>query len=263
MGLTLTEKILSSYSTSGIQVKGEPVSIKIAQTLIHDVNGMLIFLELEAMGVNQVQTELTVTYCDHNLIQGDYKNPDDHRFLQDCSAFFGAIVSKPGNGVCHHLHLENFAVPGKTLLGCDSHTPTAGGCGMLAIGSGGLDVACATAGIPYTITMPEIVGIRLTGSLDPFVSAKDIALEILRRVGVKGGLGKIFEFFGPALPSLSVPERATITNMGTETGATTSIFPSDARTREWMNSQGRKNQWIELSADKDRENEDHIEKKPP
>ncbi|MDR9769098.1 aconitase family protein [Acetomicrobium sp.] len=208
-------------------------------------------LELEATGVKRVKTELSVAYVDHNMIQEDFKNPDDHRFLQDMAAKYGLMFSRPGNGICHHVHLERFAVPGRTLLGSDSHTPTAGGIGMLAIGAGGLDVAMAMAGEPFSVIMPKIIRVYLTGELSPFVSAKDVILEVLRRISVKGGVGKALEYCGPGVKSLSVSERATITNMGAETGATTSIFQSDEVTREWLRAQGRERDWVPLYPDED------------
>jgi aconitate hydratase len=200
-------------------------------------------LEFEAIGVDRVRTELSVSYVDHNMIQGDFRNPDDHRYLQDVAAKYGILYSPPGNGICHQLHVERFARPGKTLLGSDSHTPTSGGVGMLAIGAGGLDVALAMAGEPFPVIVPRVVRVNLTGSLQPFVSAKDVILEVLRRVGVKGGVGKVLEYAGPGVATLSVPDRATITNMGAETGATSSVFPSDEVTRQWFVAQGREDQW--------------------
>ncbi len=251
MGLTLTEKIIKNHLIKGNMTKGASVAIKIDQTLIQDATGTMAMLELEATGVRCVKTELSVAYVDHNMIQEDFKNPDDHRFLQDMAAKYGLVFSRPGNGICHHVHLERFAVPGKTLLGSDSHTPTAGGIGMLAIGAGGLDVALAMAGMPFTLIMPKIVKVHLTGKLSPFVSAKDVILEVLRRISVKGGVGKVLEYCGPGVKSLSVSERATITNMGAETGATTSIFQSDDITREWLRAQGRERYWVPLYPDDD------------
>ncbi len=251
MGLTLTEKIIKNHLIKGNMAKKASVAIKIDQTLIHDATGTMAMLELEATGVKRVKTELSVAYVDHNMIQEDFKNPDDHRFLQDMAAKYGVMFSRPGNGICHHVHLERFAVPGKTLLGSDSHTPTAGGIGMLAIGAGGLDVALAMAGMPFTLIMPKIVKVNLTGKLSPFVSAKDVILEVLRRISVKGGVGKVLEYCGPGVKSLSVSERATITNMGAETGATTSIFESDEVTRLWLKVQGREREWVSLQPDAD------------
>ena len=248
---TVTGKILSSHLVEGKLKPGEEIAIKIDQTLTQDATGTLAYLEFEAIGVPRVKTELSVSYVDHNTLQTDFKNADDHRYLQSVAAKYGIYFSRPGNGICHQVHLERFARPGKTLLGSDSHTPTAGGIGSLAIGAGGLNVACAMAGEPFYLKCPKVVGVKLTGKLPPWVSAKDIILELLRRVDVKGGVGKVFEYFGPGVKTLTVPERATITNMGTETGATTSIFPSDEKTREWLRAQGREDQWIELTSDGD------------
>ena len=251
MGLTITEKIIRRHLLKGTMERGKPISIKIDQTLTHDATGTIVFLELEATGVSRVKTELSVSYVDHYMIQGDFKNPDDHRFLQDMAAKYGVIFSRPSNGICHHVHLERFAVPGKTLLGSDSHTPTAGGIGMLAIGAGGLDVALAMAGEPFSMIMPKIVRIYLTGRLSPFVSAKDVILEVLRCMSIKGGVGKILEYSGPGVKTLNVSERAIITNMGAETGATTSIFESDEMGRQWLKSQVREREWIPLRPDED------------
>ena len=248
---TVTGKILSSHLVEGKLEPGEEIAIKIDQTLTQDATGTLAYLEFEAIGVARVKTELSVSYVDHNTLQTDFKNADDHRYLQSVAAKYGIYFSRPGNGICHQVHLERFARPGKTLLGSDSHTPTAGGIGSLAIGAGGLNVACAMAGEPFYLKCPKVVGVKLTGELPPWVSAKDIILELLRRVDVKGGVGKVFEYFGPGVKTLTVPERATITNMGTETGATTSIFPSDEKTREWLRAQGREDQWIELTSDEE------------
>jgi len=236
---TVTQRILQDHLVSGRLVPGEEIALKIDQTLTQDATGTMAYLEFEAMGVPRVRTELSVSYVDHNLLQTDFKNADDHRFLQSFAACYGIYFSPPGNGICHQVHLEAFGIPGKTLLGSDSHTPTAGGLGMLAIGAGGLDVALAMAGQPFYLIMPEIVGVRLTGKLPPWVSAKDVILELLRRLTVKGGVGKILEYFGPGVATLSVPDRATITNMGAELGATTSIFPADAVTKRFLASQGR------------------------
>lgn len=251
MGLTITEKIISAHLTSGTMKRGEQVSIKIDQTLTHDVNGVMAYLEFEALGMDRVKTELSVSYIDHNMIQADFRNPDDHRFLLDIAAKNGIVVSRPGNGICHQVHLERFDIPGKTLLGSDSHTTAAGGIGMLGLGAGGLDVAMAMAGEPFTFNMPKIVKVILTGQLSPFVNAKDVALELLRRVSVKGGVSKIFEYTGSGIDTLTVAERSIITNMGTETGATSSLFPSDDVTKQWMKAQGREDQWVPLSADED------------
>ncbi|MGQ9920996.1 MAG: aconitate hydratase, partial [Desulfobacca sp.] len=232
-------RIIAAHLVSGQMLPGEEIALKIDQTLTQDATGTMAYLEFEAMGVPRVRTELSVSYVDHNLLQTDFKNADDHRFLQSFAACYGIYFSPPGNGICHQVHLEAFGIPGKTLLGSDSHTPTAGGLGMLAIGAGGLDVALAMAGQPFYLIMPEIVGVRLTGKLPPWVSAKDVILELLRRLTVKGGVGKILEYFGPGVQHLTVPDRATIANMGAELGATTSIFPSDAVTKRFLASQGR------------------------
>jgi aconitate hydratase len=236
---TITEQIINAHLVSGRMVPGEEIALKIDQTLTQDATGTMAYLEFEAMGVPRVRTEVSVSYVDHNLLQSDFKNADDHRFLQSFAACHGIYFSPPGNGICHQVHLEAFGIPGKTLLGSDSHTPTGGGLGMLAIGAGGLDVALAMAGQPFYLLMPEIIGVRLTGKLPPWVSAKDVILELLRRLTVKGGVGKILEYFGSGVQTLAVPDRATITNMGAELGATTSIFPSDAMTKRFLASQGR------------------------
>ncbi|MCD6222547.1 MAG: aconitate hydratase [Thermoplasmata archaeon] len=259
MSQTITEKIISKHLIEGKMEAGKEIAIKIDQTLTQDATGTMAYLEFEAIGIPRVKTELSVSYVDHNTLQTDFRNPDDHLYLQTIAAKYGLYFSRPGNGICHQLHLERFACPGKTLLGSDSHTPTAGGVGSLAIGAGGLNVAAAMAGEPFTLKYPEIVGVKLTGKLRPWVSAKDVILELLRRVDVKGGVGKIFEYFGPGVKTLSVPERATITNMGTETGATTSIFPSDEVTKKWLEAQNRGEQWIPLEADEDAEYDEIIE----
>ncbi|SHK56967.1 aconitate hydratase [Thermocrinis minervae] len=256
---TVAYKILQSHLVSGKLIPGEEIAIKIDQTLTQDATGTMAYLQFEAMGVDRVKTELSVSYIDHNMLQTDFKNPDDHKYLMTVAKRYGIYLSKPGNGICHQVHLERFAKPGKTLLGSDSHTPTAGGMGMLAIGAGGLDVAAAMAGEPFYLKMPRIVGVKLTGKLPDWVTAKDIILELLRRLSVKGGVGKIFEYFGEGIKELSVPERATITNMGAELGATTSIFPSDEITRAYLRAQGREHDWIELLPDPDAEYDEIIE----
>ena len=238
-GKSVAEQIMAAHLVSGDLVPGAEVALKIDQTLTQDITGTLAYLEFEAMGVERARPEVAVSYVDHNLLQTDFRNADDHRFLRTLAARYGLYFSPPGNGISHQVHLERFSVPGKTLLGSDSHTPTGGGAGMLALGAGGMDVALALAGQPYYLVMPEILGVRLSGRFPAWVSAKDVILELLRRLTVKGGRGKILEFFGPALPHLSVPERAAITNMGAELGATTSIFPADAQTRRFMALQGR------------------------
>ena len=251
MGRTVTEKILADHLVAGELQQGTEIALRIDQTLTQDATGTMAYLEFEAIGIPRVRTELSVCYVDHNLVQSDFKNADDHRFLQSVARRFGLYFSPPGNGISHQVHLERFGVPGKTLLGSDSHTPTGGGLGMLAIGAGGLDVAMAMAGKPFYLIMPKVYGIRLTGRLQPWVSARDVLLEVLRRLSVKGGVGYIMEYFGPGVAELSVTDRATITNFGAELGATTSIFPSDAQTRRFLASQGREEQWRELVADPD------------
>ncbi len=259
MSLTVAEKLIESHLVSGSLKRGTPIAIRIDQTLTQDATGTMAYLEFEAIGIPRVKTELSVSYVDHNLLQTDFRNADDHRFLQSIAARYGLWFSRPGNGICHQLHLERFARPGKTLLGSDSHTPTAGGCGMLAIGAGGLDVAMAMAGRPFHLLMPKIIGVHLTGKLPPWVSARDIALWMLRKLTVKGALGKILEYFGPGVRELSVPDRATIANLGTEMGATTSVFPSDDITRAWLKAQGREQEWRELVADKGAQYDEVIE----
>ena len=251
MGKTVAEKIIEAHLVKGKLEPGSEIAIKIDHTLTQDATGTMAFLEFMAMGVPRVKTEVSVSYVDHNLVQSDFKNADDHRFLRSVAAKYGVIYSRPGNGVSHQVHLERFSVPGKTLLGSDSHTPTNAGSSMLAIGAGGLDVAMAMAGHPFHLSMPRIVGVRLTGSLQPWVSAMDVILEMLRRLTVKGGVGKIFEYFGPGVENLSATDRATIGNMGAELGATSSMFPSDTRTREFLESQGRGEVWTEIVADAD------------
>ncbi|MBQ3319477.1 MAG: aconitate hydratase, partial [Spirochaetia bacterium] len=248
MKKNLTYKIIEKHLVSGEMKAGKEISIKIDQTLTQDATGTMVYLQFEAIGLKRVQTELSVSYVDHNTIQTDFKNPDDHLFLQSFAKKYGLYFSRPGNGICHQVHLERFGLPGKTLLGSDSHTPTGGGLGMLAIGAGGLDIACAMAGAPFTLAMPKVVGIHLTGALQEMCSAKDVILELLRRCTVKNGVGKVFEYFGDGVASLSVPQRATITNMGAELGVTTSIFPSDQVTKEWLALQKREG-WQSLAAD--------------
>ena len=251
MGLTLTEKILKAHVVDGEFVKGSEIGIKIDQTLTQDATGTMAYLEFEAMGVPRVKTERSVAYIDHNTLQSGFENADDHRFIGSVCKKHGIYFSRPGNGICHQVHLERFGIPGKTLIGSDSHTPTGGGIGMIAIGAGGLDVAVAMGGGAYYITYPKIVKVNLTGKLSPWVAAKDVILEVLRRLSVKGGVGKVIEYCGEGVKTLSVPERATITNMGAELGATTSIFPSDEITRQFLKAQGREDVWVELSADAD------------
>ncbi|MFX0026476.1 MAG: aconitate hydratase [Candidatus Hermodarchaeota archaeon] len=259
MGKTLTEKVLEQHLLEGTLEKDTDIAIKIDQTLTQDATGTMAYLQFEAMGVDRVQTELSVSYVDHNTLQTDFKNPDDHRYLQSIAARYGLYFSRPGNGICHQLHLERFARPGKTLLGSDSHTPTGGGVGMIAIGAGGLDVAAAMAGESFRLKMPKVVKVYLTGYLQDFISAKDVILEVLRRIGVKGAVNKVLEYTGPGVKTLSVPERGTITNMGTETGATTSIFPSDEITKQFLESQERGDQWVSLEPDEDAQYDEVIE----
>lgn len=259
MGMTLTHKILENHLISGRLIEGEEIAIKVDQTLTQDATGTMVYLEFEAIGIDRIKTELSVSYVDHNILQTDFKNADDHRYLLTVAKRYGIWFSKPGNGICHQVHLERFAKPGKTLLGSDSHTPTAGGCGMIAIGAGGLDVAMAMAGEPFYLRMPKITGIYLYGNLQPWVSARDIALYILSKLTVKGGLGRILEYFGPGIKNLSVPERATICNLGTETGATTSIFPSDEITLFWLKAQNREEDFVYLTSDPDANYDEIIE----
>ncbi len=258
MGQTLSEKILDEHLVEGELDPGEEIGIEIDQVLTQDTTGTLVWLQFEALGLDEVQTELAAQYCDHQTYQFDFKNTDDHRFLRSAAGTFGAYFSRPGNGICHNVHKENFAAPGKTLLGSDSHTPTPGGLGQLAIGSGGLDVAVAMGGGAYYIEMPEIVEVRLEGELPAWATAKDVILEMLRRLSVKGGVGKIFEFSGPGVETLSVPERTTITNMGTELGATSSIFPTDENTKDWLERVGRPEDYEAFQPDDDAEYHDQI-----
>ena len=251
MGLTLTEKILKAHLVEGEMKKGTEIGIRIDQTLTQDATGTMAYLEFEAMGVPRVRTERSVAYIDHNTLQSGFENADDHRFIGSVAKKHGIYFSRPGNGICHQVHLERFGIPGKTLIGSDSHTPTGGGIGMIAIGAGGLDVAVAMGGGAYYITYPKIVKVNLTGKLSPWVSAKDVILEVLRRMSVKGGVGKVIEYCGEGVKTLTVPERATITNMGAELGATTSIFPSDETTLAFLKAQDRADVWSELKADDD------------
>ena len=262
MGLTIAQKIIKAHmvddgaglpvlNQDGIPEVGSDVALKIDQTLTQDATGTMAYLEFETMGIPRVKTELSVAYIDHNTLQSGFENADDHRFIQSMAAKYGLYFSRPGNGICHQVHLERFARPGGTLIGSDSHTPTAGGIGMMAMGAGGLDVAVAMGGGAYHITMPKMYKVNLTGKLNPFVTAKDVSLEILRILSVKGGVGAIIEWGGPGVETLSVPERATITNMGTELGATTSIFPSDKITKEFLEAEGRGDVFCELASDED------------
>ncbi len=260
MPLNLTQKILLHHLAEGGELPqpGTPIPVKIDQTLTQDATGTMAYLQFEALGLPKVKTELSVSYVDHNMLQSGFENPDDHVFLQTFAGKYGVYFSKPGNGICHQVHLERFGVPGKTLIGSDSHTPTGGGIGMIAMGAGGLDVALAMGGFPFHLPMPRVVKVELTGELQSFVSAKDIILEVLRRLTVKGGVGKVMEYTGSGVATLNVPERATITNMGAELGATTSIFPSDEETRRFLRAQGREFNWTPLAADPDAEYDEEI-----
>ncbi len=251
MGYTIAQKIIKNHLLSGEMNVGEEIGLRIDQTLTQDATGTMAYLEFEAIGVPRVKTERSVAYIDHNTLQTGFENADDHRYIQSVAKKHGIWYSRPGNGICHQVHLERFGAPGKTLIGSDSHTPTGGGIGMLAMGAGGLDVAVSMGGGAYYITMPKMVRINLTGALSPWVSAKDVILEVLKLLTVKGGVGKIIEYGGEGVAALSVPERATITNMGAELGATTSIFPSDEITRSFLKAQDREDVWVELKADDD------------
>ncbi len=251
MGLTIAQKIIRDHLVSGDMTPGSEVALRIDQTLTQDATGTMAYLEFETMGIPRVRTERSVAYVDHNTLQSGFENADDHRYIQSVAKKHGIWFSRPGNGICHQVHLERFGKPGKTLIGSDSHTPTGGGIGMLAMGAGGLDVAVAMGGGAYYITMPKMLKVELTGKLRPFVTAKDVSLEILRQLSVKGGVGYIIEWGGEGIASLTVPERATITNMGTELGATTSIFPSDEVTRAFLKAEGREEDYTPLSSDPD------------
>ena len=253
------QKLLSDADNGASSMPGKEVLIKIDQTLTQDTTGTMAYLQFEALGIDHIKTERSVSYVDHNTLQVSFENADDHNYLQDVAAKYGIIFSRPGNGICHQVHLERFGVPGKTLLGSDSHTPTAGALGMLAIGAGGLDVALAMAGFPFSFPYPKIVRVNLKGRLGPMVSAKDVVLEILRRLTVKGGVGKIFEYSGEGVKTLTIPQRATIANMGAELGATTSVFPSDEQTKRFLEAQGRGQDFIPLSADPDAAYDEEIE----
>ena len=253
MGLTIAQKIIRDHLVSGEMIPGTEIALRIDQTLTQDATGTMAYLEFETMGIPRVRTERSVAYIDHNTLQSGFENADDHRYIQSVCQKHGVYFSRPGNGICHQVHLERFGIPGKTLIGSDSHTPTGGGIGMLAMGAGGLDVAVAMGGGAYYITMPKMYKVELTGKLRPFVTAKDVSLEILRQLSVKGGVGYIIEWGGEGVATLSVPERATITNMGTELGATTSIFPSDEVTRQFLKAEGREEDYRPLSSDPDAE----------
>ncbi len=258
-GKPLAVKMIEDHLVSGKAVAGEEIAIKIDQTLTQDATGTMAYLQFEAMDIPRVKTRLSVSYVDHNTLQTGFENADDHRFLQSVAAKYGVYYSRPGNGICHQVHLERFAVPGQTLLGSDSHTPTAGGLGMIAIGAGGLDVAVAMGGGPFYLTMPKITLVRLTGKLSPWVTSKDVILEVLRRLTVKGGVGKIIEYGGPGVENLTVPERSTITNMGAELGATTSVFPSDDISRSFLKAQKRDDVWSEQVPDPDADYDEVVE----
>ena len=258
MGQTITEQILDKHLIEGELTPGEEIGIEIDQVLTQDTTGTMVWLQFEAMGLEEVQTEIAAQYCDHQTYQFDFKNTDDHRFLRSAAGTFGAHFSRPGNGICHNVHRENFAAPGKTMLGSDSHTPTPGGLGELAIGAGGIDVTVAMGGAPYYIEMPEVVNVRLEGELPEWATAKDVILELLRRLSVKGGVGKILEYTGPGVETLTAPERMTITNMGTELGATSSIFPTDEQTKDYLERVGRGEEYVELQPDETAEYHDEI-----
>jgi aconitate hydratase len=259
MAQNLARKIIAAHLVSGGMVVGREIALKIDQTLTQDATGTMAWLEFEAMGLPRVRTERSVSYVDHNTIQPDFRNADDHLYLQTVTTKHGAYFSRPGNGICHQVHLERFAAPGKTLLGSDSHTPNAGGLGMLAIGAGGLDVAAAMGGAPFYLTMPKIVGVKLTGELGSWVTARDVIFELLRRLSVKGGVGRVLEYCGPGVATLTVDRRATICNMGAELGATTSLFPSDAQTKVYLEAQERVGDWQSLAADEGAEYDETIE----
>lgn len=259
MGKSLTRKILEQHLVVGEYVTGNEIGIKIDQTLTQDATGTMAYLQFEAMGLDSVKTELSVSYIDHNTIQVGFENADDHKYLQSVAAKYGIVFSKAGNGICHQVHLERFGKPGKTMVGSDSHTPTGGGIGMIAMGAGGLDVAVAMGGGEFYITCPKVYKINLTGRLKPWVSAKDVVLKMLEMFGVKGNVGVIMEYAGPGVETLTVPERATITNMGAEMGVTTSVFPSDEETKRFLKAQGRENDWVELQADSDAEYDKVVE----
>lgn len=251
MGLTIAQKIIKNHIVSGEMIPGTEIGLKIDQTLTQDATGTMAYLQFEAMGTERVKTELSVAYIDHNTLQAGFENADDHRYIQTVTKKHGIRFSRPGNGICHQVHLERFGIPGKTLIGSDSHTPTAGGLGMLAMGAGGLDVAVAMGGGAYYINMPKVLGVELIGKLPDYVGAKDVILYVLSKLGVKGGVGKVVEYYGEGIKTLSVPERATITNMGAELGATTSVFPSDEITLEFLKSQEREKDFVPLSPDPD------------
>lgn len=259
MGKTLTRKIIESHYVSGSMVPGEEVFIKVDQTLTHDINAVMTYLAFEAIGLDRIRTECSVSYLDHNLLYVDHKTPDDHIYLQSAAKRFGVHVSRPGNGICHTVHVSRFGAPGKISMGGDSHTPHGGSIGMLCIGVGGMDVATAMTGVPMRLKMPRVINVKLTGALQPGVNAKEVILEMLRRVTIKGGLGNVYEYMGEGAASLEVPQRATITNMGAELGATTSIFPADEQVRKFLKAQGREKEYVELLPDEDAQYDETIE----
>ena len=259
MGRSIAQKILEEHLVEGVYQPGKEIGIKIDQTLTQDATGTMAYLQFEAMGVSRVRTELSVSYVDHNTVQIGYENADDHKYLQSVAAKYGIVYSRAGNGICHQVHLERFGRPGKTLLGSDSHTPTGGGIGMIAVGAGGLDVAVAMAGGLFYLACPRVIKVNLHGKLKPWVTAKDVVLKMLELFTTKGNVGYIFEYGGEGVSTLSVPERATITNMGAECGVTTSLFPSDETTRAFLKAQGREQDWVEIKADKDAKYEKEID----
>src|SRR5919109_3594124 len=259
MGRSVTRKLIESHLIAGKAAVGEEIGLSVDQLLLTDTNGIQSWLQFEAMGFPRVMPPRVVSYIDHQVFQVDSRNSDDHRYMQTASRKYGAVFSKPGNGICHQVHMESFSIPGQTLLGTDSHTPLCGAAGMLAIGAGGLDVAVAMGGAPYFFTMPAVVRVWLTGELQPWVTAKDVILELLRRLSVRGGAGKIFEYTGPGVASLSLPQRMTIANMGAELTLTTSIFPSDEVTRDYFRRLGRETDWRPAAADDDAEYDDELE----
>ena len=259
MGKTLTEKIIESHLVSGDMIPGQEIFIKIDQTLTHDINAVMTYLAFEAIGLDRIRTECSVSYLDHNLLYVDHKTPDDHIYLQSAAKRFGVYVSRPGNGICHTVHVARFGAPGKISMGGDSHTPHGGSIGMLCIGVGGMDVATAMTGVPMRLKMPRVINVHLTGKLQAGVNAKEVILEMLRRVTIKGGLGNVYEYTGPGASTLEVPQRATITNMGAELGATTSIFPADEQVRKFLKGQGREEAYVELIPDEDAEYDEVIE----
>ncbi len=259
MGKSLTRKIIESHYVSGSMTPGEEVFIKVDQTLTHDINAVMTYLAFEAIGLDRIRTECSVSYLDHNLLYVDNKTPDDHIYLQSAAKRFGVHVSRPGNGICHTVHVARFGIPGKVSMGGDSHTPHGGAIGMLCIGVGGMDVATAMTGVPMRLTMPRVVKVNLTGSLKPGCNPKEVILKMLQLVTIKGGLGNVYEYVGPGAAALEVPARATIANMGAEMGATTSIFPADAQVKKFMTAQGRGDQYVEMLPDEDAEYDECID----